>query len=236
MKKVLVNGCSFSRGPISWPYRLQEYKNFELTNLALAGAGNTYIHESTVNELAYRNYDLVIIMWSGLSRVDYKVENISLFEDSINTSKYQKTQNDWPEKIIIPANDQDYIDDDWLFSGGPNSVFATNRSFEFFKNMYKYMGHSQFAYHSIQKIISLQNFLKTQNIKYLFTFYMDYIDELKATGLYKFLDLSNIYCEKNIFEIAKELEDLDKTNHPKLNTHTQWAKLLKETIDATSKL
>ena len=66
--KVLINGSSISSGkPVweldsttgnftasqpTWPYRLQEQLNFDMVNLAVAGAGSAYIHESTIAELS----------------------------------------------------------------------------------------------------------------------------------------------------------------------------------------
>ena len=55
---LLVNGASFSYGNNSWPELLGA------TNLSCMNVGNTYIADSTINELAKKAYDLVIIMWS----------------------------------------------------------------------------------------------------------------------------------------------------------------------------
>ena len=235
-KKVLVNGCSFSRGPNSWPYYLQEMCNFDLVNLAQAGAGNTYIQETTVSELSKRSYDYVIIMWSGLSRIDYKVADIDLFKDNKYTSKYQKTKNDWPSKVIIPINDQDYVEDNWVFGCGMlnKDKFLTN--INFFTSIYKYVDYEQFVYHSLQKMISLQSFLKSQNIPYLFTFYQDYQQDLEQyTDLYGLLDQENMYHCENIYRIAKSIKDIDETFHPKSASHQQWAELIKKVIDARTK-
>lgn len=232
-KNVLVNGCSFSRGPESWPYHLQNLYNFTLVNLAQAGAGNTYIHESTVSELAKRKYDSVIIMWSGLSRIDLKIENISLFTDSKYTSHYQKTRNDWKGKQIFPINDQDYVEDNWIFGVGEINREKALVERKIFNDLYRYIGINQFIYHSLQKMISLQSFLKLQNIPYLFTFYQDYAHDLQLVPeLYNLLDQTNIYNEQNIFDIANKYNDVDETSHPKTLTHSTWARLLKEFIDA----
>ena len=61
--KILVNGGSISRGPGSWPYCIESELNAKLVNLSQSGSGNTYIHETTIAELAQRNYDLVLIQW-----------------------------------------------------------------------------------------------------------------------------------------------------------------------------
>ena len=86
-KNVLVNGCSFSRGPISWPYCLQKKLNFNLVNLALPAAGNKYIHDSTITELNRRPYDRVFIMWTGLQRNDVQVADIKQFDQCITRAK-----------------------------------------------------------------------------------------------------------------------------------------------------
>ena len=57
--KILVNGSSISRGPESWPYRLQEATGCDLLNLAQASCGYDYVFETTVTELAQESYDLV---------------------------------------------------------------------------------------------------------------------------------------------------------------------------------
>jgi hypothetical protein len=235
-KKVLVNGCSFSRGSDSWPYHLQKLFNFDLVNLAQSGAGNTYIHESTIEELSKRSYDYVIIMWSGLSRVDFKVEDPLTFWDSKYTSRYQKTRNDWSGKVIYPVNDQDYVDGSWAFGCGAINNEAVMTKSNLFNGIYTHIGEHQFAYHSLIKFISLQNFLKVQNIPYVFTFFNECQNDLQLhESLYRMLDQTNIYVEENIFTMANTLHDLDETNHPKSLTHSKWANLLKEFIDAKTR-
>ena len=235
-KTILINGCSFSRGPDSWPYHLQTAYNANLVNLSQAGAGNTYIHESTIEELSKRSYDYVIIMWTEFSRLDYKVENISLFDDSKYTSCYQKTKNDWQGKIIFPTNDQDYVDDNWIYGCGVlnNEKALVNK--KIFNSLYRYVGHKQLVYHSLHRMIALQSFLKVQEIPYLFTFHEDYNKDLQIEpDLYKLLDWTNIYNNEDIFELAKNSNDIDETDHPKTKTYQTWANLIKEFIDAKEK-
>jgi len=231
-KTVLVNGCSFSRGPNSWPYHLQKIYDFNLVNLAQAGAGNSYIHESTIEEISYRAYDFVIIMWTGLARMDFKVENITQFKNSKYTSQYQKTRNDWPQKTIYPVNDQDYVDDSWVFGCGFMNNEQTMVNANLFNGLYKHMDIQQFVYHALIKMISLQSFLKAQNIPYVFTFYNDYVEDLKTNKLYELLDQNNIFAGENIFTLAQKYNDLDDTNHPMDKTHAEWATLLKDFINA----
>ena len=138
---VLVNGCSFSRGPMSWPYYLQFEYGFNLVNLAQAAAGNLYIHNSTISELGCRKYDLVLIMWSGLDRVDCQVDNIDFFCQTPYTSLTQSQRNDWPEKIVQPINDQDYIEKNWVFVCTGQDKFL--KEIKFCESQFKFVGPSQ---------------------------------------------------------------------------------------------
>lgn len=232
INRVLVNGCSFSRGPESWPYYLSTQLGFNLVNLAQSGAGNNYIHESTVEELAQRSYDLVIIMWSGLERFDVQVGDIEYFSSSIYNSKCQKSRNDWPEKIIYPINDQDYVRDNWVFGCGVVNNELELLNTKLFNGLYKHMDSEQFAYHSLQRMIALQSFLQAQQIPYVFTFYQDYLLKLKHHEfLYKLIDADNLLIKDNISNIANRLNDWDHTNHPKQSTHRVWAQLINEHLN-----
>lgn len=232
MKNMLVNGCSFSRGPKSWPYYLAEYLNVDLVNLAQSGAGNTYIQESTVDELSQRAYDYVVIMWTGLSRLDYRVSEISKFSQSSYTSKYQKTRNDWAEKNIVPVNDQDYVADNWVFGCGHINSETPVVESGLFDGVYKHLDYSQLVYHSLQKIIALQSFLKSTNNNYLFTFYQDYINDFQMhPTLYRLLDQQKMYIADNLYSIAKKHNDYADDNlHPGIKSHESWAKLIKNAI------
>jgi|688.fasta_scaffold32544_6 hypothetical protein len=230
IKNLLVNGCSFSRGPGSWPYHLK-YQN--IVNLAQAGAGNTYISETTIAELSQRNYDFVIVMWTGIHRVDFKVSNIDLFSDSTYTSQYQHQKNDWPEKIIEPINDQDYVEKNWVFGcGHVNNEFALKQS-KLFESVYKHVGYLQFIDGFLIKMISLQNTLKQMQIPYLFTFYNDYENDLKINlNLYSLLDQNQIYNKENINNIAKTNNWLDTDLvHPGHIAHKTWAQLIQPKIE-----
>jgi len=226
---VLVNGCSFSRGPISWPYCLQKQLNFNLVNLALSAAGNKYIHDSTITELTKRSYDYIFIMWSGLQRNDMQVENIDLFADAV-TSKTQSLENDWSDKIIWPDNDQEYIEKNWVFVGLDNPCIKRIKFAEYIK----YRNHTNEIQQSLLYMITLQAFLKERGIPYVFSFFMDYLDDLQTQPeLYAMLDFSNICADKNINDIAKRIKSHDQDGyHPGIEANRQWANTLIEFINA----
>ena len=222
---LLVNGCSFSRGPTAWPYHLNDVN---VVNLACSGAGNDYIFNSTIAELGQRLYDFVVIMWTQPSRVDFKVNDIEQFSDSPYTSAYQLTRNDWAGKVIDPINDQDYIEKDWVYGCGfLNSDTALLKT-KLFDQVYYYQDDAQFNYLTLVKMIAMQNTLKQMNIPYLFTYFRDYASNLaKIPHLYNMLDQSRIYNKQNIYAITKDNNwyDADRL-HPSIEAHKKWAELI----------
>ncbi len=226
---LLVNGCSFSRGPGSWPYFVN---CTNLTNLAQAGAGNSYIHESTVFELSQRSYDYVIVMWSGISRIDFKVEDERYFHDSSFTSKYQKQRNDWPGKVIYPVNDQDFVDDNWVFGDGIINNEKGLVSKNFLNGIYKYLGNDEFVYHFLQKIVALESFLKSQQIPYLFSFYKNYLDELRKSPLFNLLNKDRMIADVTLAEIAAIYNSYAEDGlHPGDLAHKAWADIVNKKIN-----
>ena len=230
-KQVLVNGCSFSRGPISWPYHLQKKLNFNLVNLALSAAGNKYIHDSTIAELSCRNYDHVFIMWTGLQRNDVQVADISNFDQCVTSAK-QVLQNDWDDKQVWPVNDQDYVQRDWVFIGLDNPYLASIKFAEYIK----YRNKSNEVDQSLLYMITLQAVLKQRGIPYTFSFFTKYDVDLKQSPLYSMLDFDNICAADNIHSIAKTIKSYDIDGyHPGVEANQLWADKLIEFIDAKTK-
>ena len=227
-KNILVNGCSFSRGPISWPYHLQKKLNFNLVNLALSAAGNKYIHDSTITELSQRKYDYVFIMWTGLQRNDVQVADITQFDQAV-TSATQVLENDWEDKPVWPVNDQDYVEKDWVFIGLDNPYIKLIKFAEYIK----YRNKSNEIHQSILYMITLQAVLKEQGIPYTFSFFTDYIDELKRSSLYYMLDFANICLTDNITTIAKTINSYEPDGyHPGVEANQLWSNKLIEFINA----
>lgn len=229
---ILVNGASVSRGPNSWPYELSEQLNANLVNLSQAGAGAQYILYTTLSEIYLREYNLVIIMWPEPTRYDLQVENISDFSTSPYTSEHQSRMNDWPEKVIYPVNDQDFVQKDWAFGIGHVNGDKTLRQMKVFDSIYRYVGVKQFAQRTVNNIILLQNTLKQLNIPYIFTFDNDYTELLKETDLYSKIDFTNVITNTYLFSIAARLNDYAEDKlHPGDNAHKEWALILKKYID-----
>jgi hypothetical protein len=222
---LLVNGCSFSRGPTAWPYHLT---GVNIVNLACSGAGNDYIFNSTLAELSQRKYDFVAIMWTQPSRIDVKVSDITQFAESSYTSVYQATRNDWAEKVIDPVNDQDYVEKDWVYGCGFLNKDSALLKTKLFDRLYFYQNDPQFNYLTLVKMIAMQNTLKQMNIPYLFTYFRNYSDKLaEIPHLYNMLDQSRIYDDQNIYTIAKNNNWFDEDGyHPGIKAHCRWAELI----------
>ena len=206
---ILVNGSSVSRGNDSWPYYLQEKigKDCNIVNLAQAGSGNAYIHESTVEEISQRKYDLVLIQWSYANRLDIRVKDITKFQDTTYTSDYQSQQNDWPSKVVWPVNDQDYVQKNWIFGCGYINEPGTESLKKVLKGYYDVTDVEEHVFSKLIKIISLQNTLKAQNIPYLFVPYRP------ITQLARFKHLTDMIDESRVFDVSlyKLSTDNDKT-------------------------
>jgi hypothetical protein len=222
---LLVNGCSFSRGPTAWPYHIP---NVNIVNLACSGAGNDYIFNSTIAELSQRSYDFVAIMWTQPSRIDVKVNDITQFSKTPYTSAYQSTRNDWAEKVVYPINDQDYVEKDWVYGCGFLNRDQELLKTKLFDQHYYYQDSAQFNYLTLIKMIAMQNTLKQMNIPYLFTYFRNYESDLaEIPHLYQLLDQSRIYNQQNIYTITQNNNWYDKDGlHPGLQAHQQWAQLI----------
>jgi hypothetical protein len=214
---VLINGASICRGPVSWPYYLQEkaQTKFDLVNLAQSGAGNYYLHDSTISEIAKRPYNLVMVMWSYPERFDFRVKNILAFRDTQSTSWYSLRQNDWPSKVIHPVNDQDYVEDNWVFSCGYLNQRLDDTLGKVVKEYYRVAGTKEFMSATLIKIIGLQNTLKALEIPYVFMNYRPLLKTKEFDHLYSIIDWSNFYDGPHLHHLAKEYNDFDDTLHPK---------------------
>jgi hypothetical protein len=222
---VLINGASICRGPESWPYILQKkiQTEFDIVNLAQSGAGNYYIHESTVSEISKRPYDLVMVMWSYADRFDFRVRDIGLFRDTQSTSWYSLRQNDWPSKVIHPVNDQDYVEDNWVFGCGYLNQRLNDSVGRVLKEYYRVAGSQEFMSHTLIKIISLQNTLKALDIPYVFMNYRPMLKLKQFDNLHNIIDWSMFYDGPHLNHLAKEHDDFDSTLHPKITSQTAYA-------------
>ena len=143
----LTSGCSFTGTEATnsgWPVWLQAHGTVK--NLGMPGAGNEYIAESIMYELLNNKnkYDCVLVMWSGLQRIDLRVD--PLFSD--NTL-------------------QSFVDIDYF----PIGDMIVKSGFEKIASVGNEITR---AYKSLMEMIKLQSFLADKDIPCYFMSYVNY--------------------------------------------------------------
>lgn len=213
--KILIVGICSTRGPDSWPYFLAEMLGVEIVNLSIAGGGNAFAYETVINELAHRRhwYDLVIVVWAESHHTSIKVDNINYFQNTINTSKYQSEQNDWPEKIVEPFNDQDLVPKNWVLGIGSQRGMRDSTD-ELFVPYHKFVKYPQLLESDLIKIISTQEVLRANNKPYLFLFAGPHKQFKRFKHLYDLIDYTNIYKEDDLISIASRNPDWQHPEFP----------------------
>lgn len=219
--KILASGCSFTAGTQSWPYFVNEHA--EVTNLAMPAAGNRYISQSCQVELINQPdcYDLVLVMWSGLTRHD-----VTVSEDVYNRAHRSKT-------TVHGAN--------YIFMGDMMSrTDPVVKDYQ--KKHFQLTDNEAHGCQSLIDMIALQSFLKLKKINYRFMSYINYWNTNSEVhnlnfGLYRYpsctklaqeIDFNNfLFYNKNndgLYEFAKEHDWTDQQHrfHPTLEGHQAW--------------
>jgi hypothetical protein len=244
--KVLISGCSFTQWPqypggpnICWPKYLHDlHPDWQIKSLAEAGAGNQYICDSVIRELSENSYDTVLVMWSGVSRLDYLT--------SLEDDAWEKLFDSYGFYRRLPNNKLG-----WIFSGGQFGTWYKNPvAHKMFYEMYKVSSRLSLANINLMEIVKLQNYLEANRINYRFTSYVnywttgEYISPNGDFGVYDFPELQSIINQINfnkwmflddqkntIYDLALANNDFqDDKFHPGANTHRQWAELLSKDL------
>lgn len=244
--KVLISGCSFTQWPqypggpnVCWPKYLQElHPEWHIKSLAEAGAGNQYICDSIVRELSEQSYDLVLVMWSGVSRLDYLT--------SLEDDAWESLFDSYGFYRRLPSNKLG-----WIFSGGQYGTWYKNPvAHKMFYEMYKVSSKLSLADINLMEMVKLQNFLESKKIKFKFMSYVnywttgEYISPNGDFGVYDFPELTAIINQidfakwifldnqKNtIYDLAKSNNDFQEDKfHPGDHTHKLWAELVSKSL------
>ena len=163
---LVANGCSHTAGaeieyPLqgecydkAWPKKLGEKLSFEhTTNLAISGASDDRVSRTTIEfigKLKQKSfYDpsklFVVISWPGLYRTE-------IFNTSNNEGGFW--DDGWMP--MVAGNDETYKEQ------------CSRSAYIFYKAWLMRLNHTQETVRFYSNILLLQNFLKQNNIKYLF--------------------------------------------------------------------
>jgi hypothetical protein len=241
--KILINGCSFTHWPeyppdgpnICWPRYFSDLRpGDDIVNIAEPAAGNQYICDSTIRQIMDRRPDHVLIMWSGVSRLDYLT--------SLEDPSWQKLFSEYGFYRRVPNSNLG-----WIFSGGKMGTwFGSPVAHTIFNELYKVSSNTSLAWINLMEIIKTQNFLRAQNIPYHFMSYVNYWctdDHVSRNGDFGVLGnpalkplidaidfepwiFSNT-ARDGIFELSKELDDFQPDKfHPGNVASQRWAELI----------
>lgn len=239
---ILISGCSFTQWPespggpnICWPRYLNGHN---VTTVAEAAAGNQYICDSVITNVLQKQFDKVLVMWSGISRLDY----LTSLEDAAWDSLFDS----YGFYRRLPGNKLG-----WIFSGGQMGTWYKNPvAHKMFYEQYKVSSELSLARINLMEIIKLQNFLENKGIPYKFMTYVNYwIAEKNISpngdfGVAAFPELLPLINEikfnnwvftndrkDGIYEMAKAENDfMEDGFHPAAKTHQRWADLITSVI------
>jgi hypothetical protein len=248
---ILVSGCSFTHWPeepgspnnICWPAALQTLEpTWQITNVAEPGAGNQYIANSVTTMITANpgKFDMVLVMWSGVSRLDFLTDLSDPSWHALFDSYgfYRRVEN-CPNQL------------GYIFSGGYIGPWTENAAAaRVFNEMYKVSSNLSLAYTALTEIVKTQNFLQNQRIPYRFMSYVNYWNTLEHVspngdfGVYRFPELRPlitaidfepwIFRDVNrdgIYEMAREINDYHGDRfHPGRPTHGRWADIVRAKI------
>jgi hypothetical protein len=166
-KHLVVSGCSFTHhtgrisGHLSWANLLAEWSGMQIHNLAISGAGNDHISKSIIlylekNKLPVED-TLVIVMWSGINRIDW-VTDASLSNFS-NEYSFNYQYDDHNELTLGGA---------WWNAKNPTPLIKAVIEYS------KYQSIHSLTLQSWLAMQSLSNYLKVNKFAHCYTSFLNY--------------------------------------------------------------
>jgi hypothetical protein len=205
--------------------------------VAEAAAGNQYICDSVIRGVLEDAPDQVLVMWSGMSRLDY----LTSLEDPAWNSLFDS----YGFYRRLPHGKLG-----WIFSGGKMGTwFKHPVAHKMFYEQYKVSSPLSLAAINLAEIVKLQNFLIAKGVPYRFMSYVNYWtlgENLSPNGDFGVVDFPEIqYLIKEIdfdqwiftdecngiYELAKSNGDFQADGfHPGDKTQQQWAQIINDQI------
>ena len=173
---IYFNGCSFTNG-----YELeQKFKhrfsslvcahfNEEEDNDAKVGGSNDRIWRTTMNHCLTNKYDLVVIMWSGINRIEYLQigENTSgnKYLPNTKTKSPRWRATNWQNHVLAHQS----LEVDKLKTNLYKHQDSTDEHFHYLNGYMKEVRNiRQNLKYSISYMLATKHFLESLDIPYLF--------------------------------------------------------------------
>jgi hypothetical protein len=243
---LLISGCSFTQWPeypggpnICWPKFLKDQNpDWTIENLAEPAAGNQYIADSVIRSVIKTRPDHVLVMWSGVSRLDYLTSlEDPAWERLFDSYGFYRRVEDCPNQL------------GYIFSGGQMGTWYKNDvAHKMFYEMYKVSSPMSLASINLMEIVKLQNFLQNKGIPYHFMSYVNYWNSKEHVspngdfGVMAFSELNDLISEidfdpwifadqqrNGIYELALQQKDFQPDGfHPGIPIYQQWANTIND--------
>lgn len=209
---LIVSGCSYTYNNsnehvVTWPYYLKDLANFnDVFDLSQQSGGTTHIFNSVINEVelgTVKPNDLLIVMWTELSRTDIMIDVDSWF---FNFSPY-------------------HFDSKYVSKRLNSSNFGTKGPYsDLCKHYHKLVPIGAQVYDSCLKINALDGYLKHKKINYVFLSAWDLFQ-----GLENFSNQDLINATREKFPLVQSLDDFTENDrevdgHPSVEAHLNWTK------------
>lgn len=231
--QALVGGCSFTSDNNGWQTQLNK-KYASITNIAYPAVGNCYIANTIQDHCLAQRWDMVLVMWTGYSRLD------------IPSVWKQRRENTY-EWFVDERHSGSHIE--WMCSGGYNAGWRAAKDpdvRELFQRMYVEMDHEHLCYLTLKNILATQQLLKSLDQPYYFMSFINfwntqrpaqefrsfYYDDPPASSwpdlqpLIEKIDWDRWICDDDrngIYERCIALSDLAPDQlHPGNRAQTEW--------------
>lgn len=131
---LITSGCSFTasttqlESAASWPGYVKDRCGFKsCIDMSYPGVGNRYIKDSVINAVEQCRHPedvLIIVMWSGLDRVESLVNGAG--QPTLNGVSYQRIDSELDTQQLIDQNAEYILDlSEYLNNNGIQYAFTT---------------------------------------------------------------------------------------------------------------
>lgn len=238
-----------SPSKLTWPCLLAKSANMECLNIAVAGAGNESIARNTINacETTTGKQRAVIVQWTFPNRYEFYFD----FPTGQRSPWY--TIGAWHVADVNEIQKEFHSDNPEILQQQRDHINRAKQSgvTEFATEYFKKVGSTEYweMYNTLKHIIYLQNYLRVNQIPYLFTcadgiiFHNDRIflsQDINIQSLCNQLQLDTLYRfpsgqhewetigPRGFYQWAVENKYPMGTTHPLEEAHQDAAKLIKE--------